>query len=275
MMFEDVRFSLLVHIRFLLCLVGHYVVRAGQSVYINDSSIFQDKQESQNIAQEPTSKRDVQVQLQLFTIPNTNNEVVSNTFKNFEFTIKGYSAVFGADLSVVPKNQTKSTPPLRQSGGVSLKKVYSANKHGCDDYIESYDGAMVVVNRGSCTFFEKAVAAKAAGAVGILILNHEDTGINPSLGKEELETAEDLNDFGVVLVPKKLGDTLEDIIKLAEKLSVDVLVRVPPPIRMEDKKQVKEEETDDDDDDDDEPNSNPSKILYINGYPLINTRLLV
>jgi len=272
-MFDDVCLPVSVTTHYLLCSVGHYVVRAGQSVYINDSSIFQDKQETQNIAQEPTLKRDVQVQLQLFTSPNTDNEVVTSTFKNFEFTIKGYSAMFGADLSVVPKNQSASTPPLRQRKGVPLMKVYSANKDGCDDYTESYDGAMVVISRGSCTFFEKALAAKAAGASGILILNHEDAGINPSMGTEDISLAENLNDFGVVLLPKKIGDTLDELMKLAEKLSVDLLARVPPPLRFEDKKLVKEEETDDDDDD--EPSSNASKILHINGYPLINTRLLV
>lgn len=55
---------------------------------------------------------------------------------------------------------------------------------GCDagDYPAELDGKIVVIKRGECSFGEKSVMAKAAGAAGAIVYNNEEGSLSGTLG---------------------------------------------------------------------------------------------
>jgi len=69
------------------------------------------------------------------------------------------------------------------SGSVTGPLV-AANNLGCtpEDYPAEVAGNVALVSRGTCSFGEKSVAAKAAGAVGVLCYNNMEGGISGTLG---------------------------------------------------------------------------------------------
>ena len=85
--------------------MGHYPVRSGHTVYINDSTIFAHPGEDPNIAQDELHPRESQVQLRVFSVQadpllQVVNSVASDGL--IDVSITGYVAHFGADLSSSP-----------------------------------------------------------------------------------------------------------------------------------------------------------------------------
>ncbi|WP_299052102.1 M28 family peptidase [uncultured Nocardioides sp.] len=76
---------------------------------------------------------------------------------------------------------TNSTP----EGGVTGELVVPAEPLGCNaaawDGVDA-TGQIAVVSRGTCSFAEKADAATAAGAVGVVVYNNTEGELNGTLG---------------------------------------------------------------------------------------------
>jgi hypothetical protein len=54
----------------------------------------------------------------------------------------------------------------------------------CEPLVGNYAGAIVLVDRGSCTFSTKTANAQAAGAVGVVVVNDRPTGLPPMAGDD-------------------------------------------------------------------------------------------
>lgn len=245
-------------------LVGHYNVRPGQIVYINDSSIFLTPGENVNIAQEELRKRDAEVQLRIFLNGSFDSQVI-------DVSLTSYSAHFGTDLSHSAVHSTKEIPRIRKSEGVVVRRD-PKNLRGCNPYEQSYPDSILVVHRGDCTFLEKLLKARDAEAAGIVVISNEDIAIHPTASSAELALAGDLSDVGVVLLTNQVGQAFEDMLASNEKIQAGqimlALERAQDVGSIEDTEHVppvdKESEAND-----------LNRILYINGHPLINTRLLI
>ena len=226
------------------------------------------------MAQDELHQRDAEVQLRIFSsninqVQNidVNGQVIDQVI---DLSFTGYSAQFGADLSSTAVHPTKETPRIKSSEGVVVQRD-PENLRGCNPYKQSYPDSVLVVHRGDCTFLEKLLKARDASAAGVIVINNEDTIINPTANWDELALAGDLNDVGLVLLTNKVGQAFENMLIASEQLQPRQIMLAlegtentesiedsgHPPID-------KETETKD-----------PNRILYINGHPLINTRLLI
>src|SRR5690606_24054061 len=89
-----------------------------------------------------------------------------------------------------------ASTPLRVSPGID------SGDDGCAGYPEgSFDGAIAVVRRGSCSFTIKVNAAAAAGAVAVVIANNVTDPLVPSVPDTGVPA------FGV---PMDVGNALRD-----------------------------------------------------------------
>ncbi|KAH9482917.1 ER degradation-enhancing alpha-mannosidase-like protein 1 [Psilocybe cubensis] len=251
--------------------LGHYSVRPGQLVYINDSTIFPSGGDS--IAQDELHRREPEVNFRLFTVqtdPTAPLPISLLNKGNIDISVPGYTAKFGADLSsYVVFDSVDAVPRIRTAEGVPILRD-PENTHGCDPYDRPYPHSMLIVRRGECTFLEKAVHARDAGAAGVIIISNEEGAINPTANIDELEDAGDLSSVAVVLLPKKAGDAFEDLLILTESMqSTQIMMALQHQLNSEsgDLGYIPIEE--------EEHPKDPNRILYINGHPLINTRLLV
>lgn len=247
--------------------VGHYTVRPGQLVYINDTTLFTED--------EPVSPRDADVQLQFF-IDTFTPALLSDPAKfsdlNSDLTsnlVTGYAASFGGDLSL---NQPSSSPPLRLLDVEGLPVHHEKqNRLGCFPYARTYTDTVLLVHRGNCTFLEKLTYARDAAAAGVIVISNDDTAINPTASTLELATAGNITSVAIVFIPKTSSQVILEMMDMAEKLelgpvrvALDPPREVPPSTPLDTGHGRAVEEVRD-----------PNRILYVNGYPLLNTRLLI
>lgn len=257
--------------------VGHYPVRSGHTVYINDSTIFAHPGQDTNTDQGNLYRRRSQVPLRVFTSsadPILQAGNVIPTEGLIDVTITGYTAQFGDDItSVRPAKSIEFLSTIRRSEGLTVRRDTS-NRHGCTPFKDTYPNSAILVHRGDCTFLEKFLNARAAFANAIIIVSNEDFGVNPTANPEELEAAGDISDMVLILFPQKTGELFEEMILATEALGMSqIRIAVEP----------KADATEEDDVEVNLPTKpgkeelerDPSRILYINGHPLINTRLLV
>ncbi|KAF9534836.1 alpha mannosidase-like protein [Crepidotus variabilis] len=252
--------------------LGHYSVRSGHTVYINDSTIFAHPGEESNIAQDELHRREAQVQLRVFT---TESDTLLSSIQNIatdgliDVSITGYTAQFGADLSsnYVPTKPTEFIATIKRPEGLPVRREPS-NLLGCSPFKESYPNSAIIVHRGDCTFLEKLLNAHAAMADAIVIVSNENFGVNPTASPEELETAGNIDDVAMILLPKKTGDLFEEMIIATEGLKMaQIRIAIEPKVEEEEPEVVPPMEK--------EQEKAHDRILYINGHPLINTRLLI
>lgn len=251
--------------------MGHYAVRPGHTVYINDSTIFHTPGEDANLAQDELRRRDLQVPLRFFSDPEALKQVAGSVVGDtaIDATIIGYSALFGADLTAPhnPKSSLISALSIQRSEGISVRRETS-NRYGCVPFEHNYPDSALVVHRGRCTFLEKLLRARAALSSTIIIISDENVGINPTASPEELMAAGDLSDSAIVLLLKKTGEALEEVLTVGEKLQVSpprISIHMIPSEGQPERTPVEKEEQD----------KETTRILHVNGHPLINTRLLV
>ncbi|PPQ77269.1 hypothetical protein CVT25_010851 [Psilocybe cyanescens] len=253
--------------------LGHYAVRPGQLVYINDSTIFPSGGDT-NIAQDELHRREPEVSLRLFTAQMDPMVQIPNNLFNkggIDISVTAYTAKFGADLSShVALDSMSNIPQIRSAEGAPVLRD-PENTHGCDPYERPYTHSVLIIHRGECTFLEKVINARDASAVGVIIISDEEASINPTANSDELEAAGDLSGVAVVLLPKKAGDAFEELLILTESMkSTQIMVALQnqPSLGPDDPGYIPIEA-------EEEHPKDPNRILYINGHPLINTRLLV
>ncbi|GLB33724.1 putative glycosyl hydrolase 47 family protein [Lyophyllum shimeji] len=239
--------------------LGHYTVRTGHLVYINDSSLFPHLDVAQDIIPRQdvllrfyTDEVDPMLQVQTGMHIDTSNDMQS--------LLVGYVAHFGGDVTL-PRSDT-NTLRISRPDGIAVHRDLE-NDRGCEPYRWSYPDSVLVVHRGDCTFLEKLIHAQAASAAGVLVISDDDLVINPTANRDEVEAAGDLSDVALVLIPQSTGQVLMEMMDRAERGLVSQ-------IRM-----MVEDDSSASRTGDIPPAKDPNRILYINGHPLLNTRLLV
>jgi len=243
--------------------VGHYTVRPGHLVYINDSSLFLQP----ILGNEGDKYRVPDIRLRFYVDIagavfqlQTNAGDAFQTSNDMHAFITAYTASFGGDLS--PGSDLKNKPLrfIRKEGVPAHRE--RDNPQGCEPYKLKYPDSVLVVHRGECTFLQKLLHARSASAVGVLVIGDDDAVINPTANADELQAAGDLHDVAIVLLPHKEGRVLMEMMDRVERLGTDGISMVldydswptlPYPERHKD----------------------PDRILYLNGHPLLNTRLMV
>ncbi|KAG6855117.1 hypothetical protein C0991_006046 [Blastosporella zonata] len=234
--------------------LGHYTVRTGHVVYINDSSLFSHLDSLQNTQKHP----DVLLRFYAEDVDSLMQAPTSmpvDTSNDMQTLLVGYSAQFGGDLN----KKSHSNPnglPFAHQGGLNVYRDPD-NLLGCAPYKYSHPYSVLVVHRGECTFLEKLLYAREASAAGVLVISDDDAIVNPTANADEIQAAGDFSDTALVLLPQKAGEVLLEMMHRAEQGIIGQ-------VRM-----VLEDETAD------IPAKDPNRILYINGHPLRNTRLWV
>ncbi|KAG6837560.1 hypothetical protein H0H93_007741 [Arthromyces matolae] len=233
--------------------VGHYTVRPGHLVYINDSSLFAFLDGNKK------TPKDLDVLLR-FDVEGVDSlvQVQSNLpvdhSDDLQVLLVGYTAQFGGAVEMKSHSDPNSLQFSHQEGVSVHRDAY--NPHGCLPYQASHPRSVLVVYRGECTFLEKLVHARDASAAGVIVISDDDLIVNPTANVDEIQAAGDLNGVALVLLPQKAGEVLEGMMQRAERGIVSQV------------KMVLEDDTTG------IPQSkDPDRILYINGHPLRNTRL--
>lgn len=219
--------------------------------------------------QDELHHRDAEIRVRIFS-SNTNPTLkAQNNNQVIDLSLMAYSAQFGADLSHAATHSTEELPRIRNDEGVVVRRD-PGNLRGCNSYKESYPDCVLLVHRGDCTFLEKLVKARDASAAGVMVISSVDTPINPSASHEELALVGDLSDVGLLLLTNTVGQAFENVLVVSEKLHSGGIMLALDHI------QVGESAEDTGDTPvDKEGVKDLNRNLYINGLPLINTRLLI
>lgn len=235
-------------------LVGPHAVRSGQVVYVNDSALLEPSADPRLVHR----REDVRLRIFLDTFDSA--LVAQTGSKNFngDTYIKAYTAQFGGDLAVIGGS---SALRFGRGEGTMIQHDKS-NPLGCRPYETEFDGDAALIHRGDCTFLEKLVYARHAGASGVVVISDEDAVVNPSASAEEIAAAGDIDDIALVLLPYTVGKAVAAMVDAAGTFGYGhVMIAVDPEAhtRVESVDQMPGE---------------IGKILYINGHPLLNTRLI-
>lgn len=189
-----------------------------------------------------------------------------------EVTLPANTASFGGDPSPLAPDRE----PIRFShqGGVRLVQDYS-NRYGCGHYEQTHSDEVLLVDRGDCTFLEKLLNAKEAGASGVVVINDNDVRVSPSIDEAEKEAVGDVvDDVALVILSRAGGKAVTDMIKRTQDsgtgqvmFTVDLESKQAGPKRQPTKMYRSTNDVDKLKDD-------THRVLYLNGHALVNTRLV-
>ncbi|KAH8106187.1 alpha-mannosidase [Cristinia sonorae] len=259
--------------------LGPYAVRTGQAVYVDDPALVVSPLDGKNALDDinPPRRREPYVTLRIFfefgnPISRT---MTDSTGSNLEFSIKAYTALFAGDPA--PTNPLTKPIQFGHGEGTHLLRV-SENPHGCLSYDLKFKGEALVVLRGQCTFLVKLVNAKRAGASGVVVISDEEGAIHPSTEAAEMEALNGLvDDVAIVVVPQKDGDVLSRVLEVTEtRGSSRVMMAIAPKDQASRHHIDKPRETQKGSESGGkQKDARTYKTLYLNGHPLVNTRLLV
>jgi len=246
--------------------VGHYDVRSGHVIYINDSSIFgpatSDPPEFMPV------DRALDIPLRFFvrsTTPLVDAQTgISDLLNTMEVLTSGYSALFGPELGLAA---SYDEPRLRinEPGGVPVY-LDGINRYGCEEYAQQFTDVVLVTHRGECTFLEKLLRAKEAGAAGVLVISDDDLPLNPTADAADLEAAGDLGDVGLIVLTPETGKLVYDLLWSTAERGGQVMVQLTSPPQPDSAEISPKPEG---------QGVPPPRVLYLNGHPLLNTRLLI
>ncbi|TFK28812.1 alpha mannosidase-like protein [Coprinopsis marcescibilis] len=256
--------------------LGHYSVRPGHIVYINDTAIFSGSGGKKDLSQTEQGTRDQTMELHLtsFDVAHPASSLQRSLGPlQVDVVVTASTAMFGAELGDVVDDLSSQ----RLSSTRSLPIFHDKeNSKGCGPYEDIYPDSVLVVHRGTCSFLEKLKQARDAFAVAVIVISDEDELINPSSDAEDLLVAGNIDDTALVLVANKVGVVLLGLLDVAEDQGSHQLVvspftlpasltqaPIPTPTAPSDPEDTSTQGLD------------SPRILYINGHPLLNTRLLV
>lgn len=268
------RFSAVLSILLTICTVGPHAVRTGQIVYVNDTSLaltpVKDKTAADQERMRKSRQPDIQLRLHIDFVDPMFQVQAGATESLSEAYVTAYTAFFGADLAVPPDPDQE---PVRfgHHDGVRLTRDPN-NPLGCSTYDVSFEGEALLVQRGVCTFLEKLLMAKAAGASGIVIAGDEELGINPSADAAEVAAAGNISDVALVALKRSAAQVVISMLDSVDAHGTgDVILMIDP------EGYSGATLLPDDTIADPQPHSpiDPGRVLYVNGHPLLNTRLVV
>ena len=246
--------------------MGPHTVLTGQTVYINDTILATTLNRGKKMQPE---RRHTSVQLRIFIdfvdtksyIPSIAGGLVSD-------------AVFTASTGLFAGDPTVPHPPDRkalrfgQGEGIGLVRD-PENPTGCQEYRQTFTDEAILVRRGTCTFLEKLMRAHEVGASGVVVINDSDLEINPSATEEDLKDIGDsLDDVAVVVLSEWDGRQVSAMLDVAEDRHTGRVVLALDGTQL-DTASVEHTPAEEHFRFAEDP------VLYINGHPLLNTKLLV
>ncbi|KAH6914987.1 alpha mannosidase-like protein [Coprinopsis sp. MPI-PUGE-AT-0042] len=250
--------------------LGPYAVRPGHVVYINDTTLFAPS--TKDTRQTDLSNRDKTIQLHISVVdllaPQSSLQADAIDPSDVDVVVPAQTANFGADFLDIVK-----PPPPEPSGPSQYLPLFydKDNDRGCKPFEDTYPDSAVIVHRGTCAFIEKLKHGRDAKASAVIVVSDEDTLITPSSSAEEIIGAGNLNNTSLLLFTHKVGKAVLELLEATEAQGKRQLVissndSPPAPAPSPESEQAGPQfpETVD-----------PNRILYINGHPLLNTRLLV
>ncbi|KAK4689097.1 hypothetical protein P7C73_g1006, partial [Tremellales sp. Uapishka_1] len=201
--------------------IGPHRVRPGQDVLVTDPKMAGYLPVAAPPPAIPFAPAEAMLRFAVTLNKNTEREVFLHAL--------GATAMFGKDLG-----RDGNGPGWGFNGkSVALIKAEASNPNGCLPFAAppASQAFVLAIERGGCTFIEKAVQAGRIGALGILIVGIDpsespseerffDEGlIRPSAEGESAETMALVKDIGVVYVEHLVGDL---VFRAMEEGDVDV-----------------------------------------------------
>ncbi|KAF8450427.1 glycoside hydrolase family 47 protein [Boletus edulis BED1] len=239
--------------------LGPHSVRTGQLVYVNDTALLS-PEDGFRIPQIP----DVRLRIFLDSMDPMLPARPGVLELNADFHVTAHTATFGADVTVArrPKSLAFGRPE-----GVRIRRDTS-NPLGCRPFDQDFAGDAAFVWRGDCTFLEKLIYARDAGASGIIVVNTDDRPINPSAGSDEVAAAGELHDVALALLSHTAGKNIAAMLDASGLFGYgNVLFSIDSDGWSGQPKAEGDKYGDQGD--------HTPHVLYINGHPLLNTRLLI
>ncbi|EKM59635.1 glycoside hydrolase family 47 protein [Phanerochaete carnosa HHB-10118-sp] len=256
--------------------LGPYSVKTGQIVYVNDSHLLLAPLDGKGAINEDgvgSKRRSPEVELRIYldflgssdAVLQLHHEAPSEAF------ITASTAMFGADPAASYPDNT-----VRFGRGEGARLVRDpSNSFGCMPYKQKYAGEALVVRRGECTFLDKLFEAAVAGASGVIAISDEDHSITPSAGADELQGIDDLlEDAAIVVVNRSDGELITAMLNAADGFGTGQVRAAIAPETVptvsggggdeEFSSEARRQKARD-----------GNRILYLNGHPLVNTRLMV
>ncbi|EIW82385.1 glycoside hydrolase family 47 protein [Coniophora puteana RWD-64-598 SS2] len=238
--------------------LGPHAVRTGQLVYVDDPALVLHSFDSDKMLRQG----DVKLRFVVDEVDPMLQARPGVMTRTLEMEAKAFTALFGADPAALPHGDSKP-PPF--SSGNSRIRFLRKNTLGCSPYTQNLEGDVVLVYRGDCAFLEKLTFARDAGASGVIVIGDSDIPINPSATPKEISDAGDLDAVALVLLTQSAGEALLEIMDTASAHGTGhVLVSVDPEGWTAQTESQPSDFTQEDE----------VRVLYINGHPLLNTRLL-
>lgn len=247
--------------------LGHINIRSGQLVYINDTDIAMGDSDKSTTPRK--DDRQPTLPLRFFIQPREDHTFPSHSLNDLQLDVVAYTALFAAVLGGTPVSQEKGSrrPAEKKDRFDGSRVLYDArNALGCRPYQSTYttDATVLLVRRGECSFLEKLVFAKKAGAVGVIVISDENLAINPTATDDELKAVGlELGDVALLLLKAADAQAVVGLLELAQAEG-ELMVALDPerrPVMPDKVRQVQE-------------GREKGKLLYLNGHALVNTRLL-
>ncbi|KAH7922461.1 glycoside hydrolase family 47 protein [Leucogyrophana mollusca] len=234
--------------------LGPHAVRSGQIVYVDDRALLSDPSEA---TASDASGRHTDVQLRFFfeTIDPQLQVQPGMLDITPEVYVTATTARFGGDPS-------SYHAPIRFGHGQGVRvRRDTANSLGCKPYDEDFAGDAILALRGDCTFIEKLAYARAAGASGVIVINDSDSPLSPSANADDIAAAGDLSDVALVLLTRTEGESVTAILDTSEGHGAGHLMVTIHPEGWPAQTNALPLDT--------------NRVLYINGHPILNSRLLI
>ncbi|TFK55771.1 alpha-mannosidase [Heliocybe sulcata] len=254
--------------------LGPHAVRSGQLVYINDSELLLAAVDVVGPVDDHTGRRrrsaDVQLRFFVEAVDPTLVGQLAMPDLIQEAIVTAYTATFGAD----PKAPLEDGRPIRFGHGDGVRVVQDhTNLLGCRPYTHKHDDDALLVHRGECTFLEKLLHAQAAGASGVVVISDDELPLNPSATQHEIDAAGgSIEEVAIVVLQRSAGQSILDILEYTNVHGLgQLMVAVDPEgssIPVEGQRSTQQERVLRLQDD-------TTRVLYLNGHPLLNTRLMV
>lgn len=250
--------------------MGPHSVRAGQLVFVDDQKL------AVTANPPPTAPKRVSVINLQFSVKGVDQRFQVQegiTEGPLEVTLPANTALFGGDPSLLDPDHE----PIRfgRRDGVRLVQDQS-NQYGCHPYERAYSDEALLVDRGECTFLEKLLNAKEAGASGVVVINDEDIRVSPSIDEEERQDIGDtVDDVALVILTSSAGKAVTDMVRRTRDIGEgQMMFTVDPESRQVGGKR-KLAKAYRSSNDMDKLKDDIQKVLYLNGHALVNTRLVV
>lgn len=239
-------------------LVGPHAIRSGQIVYVDDRELTLGPVDGTKDAS-PSHRRQAIVNLRFNVDKDPMFEISPDVNFPLETTLTAFTSLFGGDPTAFPAE------PLRFTHHAGTRIFHDESNHqGCLPYAQNFTDEVLVVHRGECSFLEKLQRAKEAGALGVVVFSDVDTGLNPSIDDNEVDAiGGSLDDVALVVLPQSSAKVVMKMMDDADALGLgQIVVTVesePPPPPSKAEKDVVDD----------------NRVLFLNGHPLTNTRLMV